>query len=299
MTTAFLYTDHRWLVSTLEVPRESQFTDKLVNCNSVPEVCKYFPKIKSSADYNELIDKLRDPSLRGRNIMKSIVSARAYYGAEKLSPDNYPINYGSNQSQLYCNNNGKSSILLFFSGNGYPELPIDTRFGIPLLAFHAKYSHLFGSIAYFYESELFDYNCLLKKINAVFSAVPNHGKIILMGVSAGGYLPIILKNELGAFASFSFSPIYTKVCTKGQFKKKYYLNSSFSELLWSNRMKVFYSKMDPRDVEFVESCKLNLRKFTADKVFEDISDIDPDHNSLMTLHESGILHKRLEALGID
>ena len=35
-------------------------------------------------------------------------------------------------------------------------------------------------------------------------------------------------------------------------------------------MKVFYSKMDPRDVEFVESCKLNLRKFTADKVFEDI-----------------------------
>ena len=170
---------------------------------------------------------------------------------------------------------------------------IDIRFGLPLLVFHAKYSQLFGSIAYIQEKDYGDQSALIEKLKKILE-LTKASRIVLFGFCFGAHLPIILQNKLNAFESISFSPTFSTVFKKDDFEKlnlssQHYLNSPSTK-----RMKIYYSGEDKLVHEFIEYCKSKTSKRAFKSFFHNLSGISPSHNTIETLFDEKILDQIMQ-----
>ena len=293
---SFLFKNNSWSRCKSKQKIDLSFDKKLSECTTIPNVCRIYNSISCSKEYNQFITKIRDPSLKGQSISNKFIAASTFKQSPMLSESNFPSNFNSSESQLYLNNNEKTSLLICFGGNVKKGTILHSSMGIPLLTFHAKYSKIFGSIAYFNSGDYKNHKEFIKKIEAIYAIVPTNKNTVLIGVSLGGHLPIILKKELNAFASLSFSPIFSDVISKEYLDTITALETNYFNSAWSNKMKIYYSKKDDRDVEFARYCELKMSADTFKNTFHDLSEINPSHNTLATLFNEGILDQEMMAL---
>lgn len=142
--------------------KDDCFGGKIKECNSIVDALQMYWAINCSRDFNEFIHRGLDSSLKGNSRKRPFRSVRTFQASTKLEENIFPYNYNSNESQLYCNHNNKSSILICFSGKPPSHKILDILFGISLLVFHAKYSELFGYITYIHEKTMETNQHLLK-----------------------------------------------------------------------------------------------------------------------------------------
>lgn len=294
--TTFSFKNNSWSKLKSEQKIDISFDKKLSECTTIPNACRMYNSISCSREYNQFITKMRDPSLGGKSIARTFVAASTFQQSPMLDESNFPSNFTFDESQLYTNNNGKLSLLLCFGGKVVSNAIIKSRLGIPLLTFHAKYSQMFGSVAYFSDEDYKDHNKLIEKIKAIHTIMPNHKNTVLIGASYGGYLPIILKKELNASASLSFSPIFSNVISKDYLDTIASLETNYFNSEWANKMKIYYSKQDDRDAEFAKYCKLKMSADIFKNVFQDLSHVHSTHNTLATLFNAGMLDQEMTAL---
>lgn len=290
---SFLFRENSWTHAKHNGGKDDCFGEKLKECNSIIDVLQMYWTINCSRDFNEFIHRALDSSLKGNSRKRPFRSIRTFQASTKLEENIFPFNYNSNESQLYCNHNNKSSILICFSGKPPSHQILDIRFGLPLLVFHAKYSQLFGSIAYIQEKDYGDQSALIEKLKKILE-LTKASRIVLFGFCFGAHLPIILQNKLNAFESISFSPTFSTVFKKDDFEKlnlssQHYLNSPLTK-----RMKIYYSGEDKLVHEFIEYCKSKTSKRAFKSFFHNLSGISPSHNTIETLFDEKILDQIMQ-----
>lgn len=113
---SFLFRENSWTHAKHNGGKDDCFGAKLKECNSIVDVLRMYWTISCSSDFNEFIHRALDSSLKGNSRKRPFRSIRTFQASTKLEENIFPFNFNSNESQLYCNHNNKSSILICFSG---------------------------------------------------------------------------------------------------------------------------------------------------------------------------------------
>ena len=259
----------------------SEFTLSPEGLSTVRLQYDSYLKINSSDDYNLFIK-----AMKSDNALKSKPFFRSFRRSRLMTDDIFHVNLLQKKSQLYCFDNGKPGILLCFCGVG-------NALNIPISVFHAAYSRLFGSIAYICWH---DFNQVLKGIQAIFKIVPESDQLYSLGTSHGAYIPLRLKHQFPDSHGLCFSPANLDLlrCYKAMSAG---INPNFSVLnnLCRHGLKVYYSKLYPRDQQFALFCKSLISPSVFSDVFVDVSSIHPRHLTLFTLFKRGFLDEIMQA----